>query len=259
MNDIQKHPSVVVVGCVHGDERVGERVIRRFEDFKIRKGSLRTVLANEWAYRAGCRFIDADLNRSFPGCKDGNHEERLACELADDLSSADYVVDIHSTTTDTEGVAFIARIDRPVVELVKLLSPRRVVLVQPEFASRALIGHVRAGVSLEYGRDDDPVAQERIISSILSMLDTLEMTESERVKVGSSPEYYRIVGTIPKGVGFHAHRSVRNFRFVRMGDALASDGEAELKAERDFYPVLFGEEAYPDIFGFMAERFDPEF
>ncbi len=67
---------VTVVGCMHGDEVFGERVFRHYQERLNQKSGIRLILANEEAYLAGVRYIDEDLNRTFPGNPKGNHEER---------------------------------------------------------------------------------------------------------------------------------------------------------------------------------------
>ncbi|MBS3094157.1 succinylglutamate desuccinylase/aspartoacylase family protein, partial [Candidatus Pacearchaeota archaeon] len=69
---------LVIICCLHGNEIYGLEVCKDQSLFPF-------ILANEKALKENKRFIDSDLNRSFPGKADGNYEERRAFELTKKL------------------------------------------------------------------------------------------------------------------------------------------------------------------------------
>lgn len=97
-------PVGLVVAGIHGDEGPwGAWAIRKLLEASSPselRGSLRIVpVANPLAMEADTRNspLDAlDLNRSFPGRKEGSHTERLAAALTESVvEGADVVLDLH--------------------------------------------------------------------------------------------------------------------------------------------------------------------
>ena len=73
-------PEFTVMGSVHGDEPAGKEAIERFlsEEREFHKPA-QFVIGNEKALLEGQRFLESDLNRSFPGDPESErYEERLA-------------------------------------------------------------------------------------------------------------------------------------------------------------------------------------
>ena len=56
---------IAVVCCLHGTEPYGLEVVKRLP------ASLSFFIGNEKALKENRRFIDSDLNRSFPGKENG--------------------------------------------------------------------------------------------------------------------------------------------------------------------------------------------
>jgi len=97
-------PIGLVIAGIHGDEGPwGAWAIRKLLETSMigeLKGSLRIVpVANPLAMEADARNspLDAlDLNRSFPGRREGSHTERLAAALTESVvEGADVVLDLH--------------------------------------------------------------------------------------------------------------------------------------------------------------------
>ena len=61
-----RSPVVAIVGCVHGNEKVGAEVIQQLESTLELDASVKYILANEEAMYLNQRFVSSDLNRSFP-------------------------------------------------------------------------------------------------------------------------------------------------------------------------------------------------
>src|SRR6056297_4367545 len=105
-------PEVAVVGAIHGDEPCGADAVRRLLDSGLDvERPVRLIVANEAALDAGERYLDADLNRAFPGNPDAEaHEVRLAAELVDALEGCTTFA-IHSTQSYAEPFAVIDSMD----------------------------------------------------------------------------------------------------------------------------------------------------
>ncbi|MCG2809538.1 MAG: succinylglutamate desuccinylase/aspartoacylase family protein, partial [Candidatus Portnoybacteria bacterium] len=76
-----KKIKVAIIGCVHGDEVIGKKIINELKNLKFKEGSLGFFIANQPALNKNKRFIKQDLNRSFPGNINGIAEEKIAYSL----------------------------------------------------------------------------------------------------------------------------------------------------------------------------------
>ena len=100
----EKSPVGVIVAGVHGDEALwgswAIKILLDMVDDSELLGSLRILpIANMSAMRADARnspHDEKDLNRSFPGFKDGTITERVAFTITENLlDGADVLVDLH--------------------------------------------------------------------------------------------------------------------------------------------------------------------
>lgn len=248
---------ILVIGCVHGDELIGERVIRELRQFVILKGTLVTVLANMRAMEQGKRFIDKDLNRSFPGSPKGNHEEQLAHSLIPLLKEADIVLDIHSTTTDTTSAIILTKVNQSIRQLLSIFNPKRVVVMEKNVGKTALTGFCKAGISFEYGKDKNEKAYKETLADVIKILEGHGMIEEKKKKISKAPhitEYFEVLGTLERPAGLKLDDTIRNFSLVRKGEVIAKGNTHLQKAPRNFYPLLFGPISYKEIWGFMAKK-----
>src|SRR5690242_12123871 len=93
-------PVIGIVGAMHGNES-GPAIIEKLKKLKVRK-TIKYIIANPEAREKNVRFIDSDLNRSFPGKKDGNREERLAYQLRKIGKDIDILIDLHSCSMESK-------------------------------------------------------------------------------------------------------------------------------------------------------------
>jgi succinylglutamate desuccinylase len=61
-----KDPSIAIVGCLHGNETIGAEVIENLESELKMDYLVKYITANTEAMQQYKRFLDVDLNRSFP-------------------------------------------------------------------------------------------------------------------------------------------------------------------------------------------------
>jgi predicted deacylase len=96
-------PVVFVTAALHGDEINGTGAIRELiqdEDFRLLRGSVILVpVLNLLAFDRHSRYLPdrRDLNRSFPGSRDGSLASRMARIIFDSIvSQCDYGIDLHT-------------------------------------------------------------------------------------------------------------------------------------------------------------------
>lgn len=248
-----KKPVVAVVGCLHGNELIGKKIIFRLRKLRINNGTLITVIANEKAIKKRKRFIKQDLNRSFPGKKGGNYEERLASDLLKVTKKADFVLDIHSTTTDVKNLVIITKTDKATLNLARSIKPKKIVLMKKDIAKKAFINYCKTGVSLEYGKDNSKSTYDNIFNAIMFLLEKNNMIFGKKRKIKNRRiEYYRIKGAVRKTKNDILMKNIKNFKLVEKEKVFATRNGKAILAKEDFYPVLFGGKSYENIFGFKA-------
>ncbi len=183
---------VVIVCCLHGDEVFGERVFAHYTNKLDQMNGIRLILANQEAYNNGTRFIDDDLNRSFPGNEHGNHEERLATQILPFISNIRYVLDIHTTTSDVVMTPIICNESDDVKKILNLTSSQEVASMGNGIAGHSLIGQVAAGVSLEFNKDyaKTEAALDEVKQVVDGLLKEIPHEPQER-------HIFDIVGSIP--------------------------------------------------------------
>ena len=250
------HPIVAVVGSVHGDEPVGRRIVEKLRDIQLTQGTFIGIVANPCALERHTRFIDTDLNRSFPGNESGTLEEQMAYHLGETLKQADYILDVHSTTTDTRDVAIIKNRTEKVRTLVRKLSPRRVVLVPHGIGDGSLINSFDGAVSLEYGPHEDEYTYMSSFNGVMRVLAKFNMIASAMTESGEVTEYFEVYGTVNRPDGFKMKLGIHNLVLCKKGETLGEVGDEQVYAEESFYPFLFGPESYKNIMGFKARKVD---
>jgi predicted deacylase len=245
---------VVLNILTHGDEVVGLRVAKRIQKLKIIQGELIVHKANELAYRSKKRFIDQDLNRSFPGNKKGNHEQRLAANMLPLIKSADVVIDIHSTTSGLRDALIVTKINKQVREYIDVIAPKYLLYMRATRAN-SLLSAADVGVAFEYGRDNDKKAEADVVKGIQRLLHHLGMVDSAPRKNPKEILWFDVFKMVPRPRGAVVRKGVKNYQLVRKGEVYGMCDGVELRAREDFYPILFGERNYNDIFGFVARTY----
>jgi predicted deacylase len=96
-------PVVFVTAALHGDEINGTGAVRQLiqdEDFQLLRGSVILVpVLNLLAFDRHSRYLPdrRDLNRSFPGSKNGSLASRMARIIFDEIvPRCDYGIDLHT-------------------------------------------------------------------------------------------------------------------------------------------------------------------
>ncbi|MEK7614146.1 MAG: succinylglutamate desuccinylase/aspartoacylase family protein [Patescibacteria group bacterium] len=249
------YPRVLLNVCTHGTERVGLKVAKHFKNFKPLRGVFIINIANEKAVARKKRFINQDLNRVFPGKKNGGHEERLAYRLAPFIRAFDIVVDVHSTETGMASSLIITTFKSSMKPLIQTINPKRIIYMKAT-KSNALISEARVGIGFEYGKDKslktykDTVLGTKRILAYHKMIPSMGKMSTRRV------EFYEVTNSIPKPEGFIVKKGVKNFSMIKKGAVIGYNPNTKEKitAKESFYPFLFGKNRYKTIFGFSAQK-----
>jgi succinylglutamate desuccinylase len=234
-------PIVTITACVHGNEILGKRTFELVEKLSITKGTVNLILANEPAILAKKRFIDADLNRSFPGSASGNTEQRIAAEIMPIISKCDFLLDLHTTTGSTEPMLIVTK----KTDLPEKIPVANVILIQGDgIASEGnLITNTKNGIVLELF-EGTPV--EQMFSNVQQfLLNTgIEFSDAPDKKTVQK-KHFRMTGSIPKQD--NSVYSIINFQDVKTGDVIGQLGDNKIIATKNFIPIFLGEQAYTEL------------
>ena len=100
---------ILLIASTHGNEKIGLEVIAKLKKENLDK-YFDYIIANPKANRENKRFLEKDLNRSYPGKKDSKfYEERMAYENFQVAKKYKYVIDIHEAEKGINDFIIVAR------------------------------------------------------------------------------------------------------------------------------------------------------
>jgi succinylglutamate desuccinylase len=247
-------PEVAIVGGIHGDEPCGVRAVDQLvaDEMDVER-PVALVIANEAAIEAGERYLDTDLNRSFPGDPTaGSREDRLAAELASLLSDCD-VLSLHSTQSYDDLFAIVNGLSEFEREICPRLTVDAVVDAGA-FDRGRFFTAVERTIEVECGyQGSEQAAQNayRVAREFLGA--TGAVPEAARAPNADLP-LFRLHRRVPKEPAREYEVYASNFEHVPAGEVFATMGSEDIVAEEGFYPVLMSPYGYEDVFGYAAER-----
>jgi succinylglutamate desuccinylase len=254
LGNVMKKPHILINILTHGDELIGLKVKKELEKLNIKQGILDFQIANEKAYKEKKRFIDSDLNRVFPGKKNGNYEEKLATKLLPKIKSVDLVIDIHSTTSDLKDALIVTKLNKKTKELINVINPKHLLFMNIS-KKTALISFAPIGISFEYGKDKDKKVLNKIVRDIKKLLKFYKMIDGKNSNKLSKTLTFKINKSFEKKPEQELDSKIRNYKLIKKGDVVARNKEGKVViAKEDFYPILFGNKNYETMFGFIGKK-----
>jgi predicted deacylase len=258
-------PEVTVVGGVHGDEPSGVEVVRTLRDADLDlQRRVQFVVANPPAVAADERYLDSDLNRSFPGDLDGDREERLAARLCA-LTGDTPTLSLHATHSSAEPFALVHH-DQPRAFGLAADLPLPYV-VDHAAVNEGTLTACTPTVTVEAGHqhaDETVETAERQARAFLRLTDALAgEPDPYPAEPAGRPGFYGMRSPVRKPADAPADAAcstlydlrVGNFTRVPTGTRYADIEGEPLVADAPFYPVLMSECGYEDVFGYTAVRY----
>ncbi|MBF0431443.1 MAG: aspartoacylase [Fibrobacteria bacterium] len=232
---------VVIMGGTHGNERVGVHALQYIltHTFEFAKGSVNDIyplFGNPPAIRRNSRYIETDLNRCFTydyanprlSCEDDCFlESRRAFEIRNELGAntqpVDFLIDMHTTTSNMGNCLIIADIEPWTLALCRRVAAQvmgcRIVYDpcsrEEDKNSSSLAVN---SITLEMGPFQQGVADSQgihtalsIVKVIISVLDELNGKSQDELK---SPEGIPIFQTLPFSVDYPRDENKFNTCFI---------------------------------------------
>lgn len=247
-------PTVAAVGGIHGDEPCGVRAIERFlaagPTDELQR-PVKLIVANERALEAGTRYVEADLNRLFPGDPDGDtYEERLAHDLWQEISDCT-ILGFHSTVSFGEPFGTLADLTPAKAEIMRALPLSHAADFTGLVSGRSV--NLPNFVNVEAGFQGSDAAADNAYDCLLAYLRVMDALPGEPEPTPTT--HYRVRKTLEKTPGTTYRVHVENFQRVPAGTAYATTGTGEeLVAEREFWPVLLSASGHDALLGYAADR-----
>ncbi|WP_414836882.1 succinylglutamate desuccinylase/aspartoacylase family protein [Candidatus Nanohalococcus occultus] len=240
-------PELAVVGSIHGDEPCGKKAIEKFLDseYEVQK-PIKFLIANEKALEQNKRFLEADLNRSFPGDPESEkHEERLAAKIVDELEGLK-ILDIHSTRSQPTPYAAFGGMDDRTLDVVSSAGMKKACYF-PEGSGS--LNSVVSGSVVEVGPQGTETAEKQAYEVLINFLAAEGIIDADYEK--TDPLIVEKYETVSGG---DWEFKATNFEKVEPGEVFAEHGTTQLTSTEGFYPVLMSTNGYELILGHKARK-----
>lgn len=247
-------PDVAVVGALHGDEPCGARAIQRFlaEDHDVRRPA-KLIVANERALSRDVRYVETDLNRAIPGDPESElYEERLASELMQEIEGCT-ALGIHSTVSYPEAFASVADATAADHEIVSRLPVSKAADFSAVADGRCV--ELPGFVDVEAGLQRTERAAENAYDCIVRFFRALGVLPGEAPATETT--HYEVFETVEKERGRPYRFRGENFERVPEGTVFAESGDRELRADREFWPVLMSDDGHSTLLGYKSTLTGP--
>lgn len=235
---------ILVIGGMHGNEPLGPAVVRLFQDNPV--SNVDVVIANQLALNMDVRFVEQDLNRSFPGRSDSlSSEEQRAAELVELCRPYDLVLDFHNTHCPDNDCAFVGQDSEDMLYNTSAwLGLTRVIIADYDCLNKYAPNCLSIEISLDSDSNDSEYWY-RLIKK-LATVKTLQKRKIERYRF-----VYRI--SLEDRDAFKLQKA--NLQAFRAIDEQLAQ---KLRVVSPAYPIFIADKYTPYNFGGLLNKIDQE-
>lgn len=215
---------ILLIAATHGDEKIGVEVIKRLKTKKLNR-FFDYLIANPRALLKNTRFIDTDLNRSYPGVKNSKlYEKKLACENLQKVKKYQYIIDIHEASQGTDNFIIVPKKRLPKLFPTELINLEKVLLWPDPKGPISQI--LENAVELEFGMKNKK--RGKVISAaesiIRELIENIYQKNDKRIK----QKLYYVYGKLTKKEFSGGINKLRDFHKTKINKEV-------------FYPLLVGQ------------------
>ena len=153
---------ILVIGGMHGNEMLGIDLVKSLQENPLE--NIDSVLANEEAIKVNKRFVEQDLNRSFPGVKSsGMYEQQRPIELLEMCKDYDIVFDFHNTFCPDNDCTFVGDgANEELLAVSWLLGLPRVIVADYDCINKYALNCVSIEISVQSRLNDVKVWRQKL-------------------------------------------------------------------------------------------------
>lgn len=236
---------ILVIGGLHGNEPLGLGVCAKLE--KADLPYVDVLYGNPEAIRRSARYIDEDLNRSFPGNPKGSLEQRRAAEIIKRVKGYDIVIDFHNTHSPNNDCTFIGSQSKSISQLPVFLGLKRVVLAD---AYDSINKYVNGCLSVEISLSSPKFSVDGWVEKIIGL------KEFELKKQYGQIQVYEFVYRISR-----EEQEKYNFpRWRTFSEVPTKDLKPlSIKTEKPLYPIFVDDAYTPYNYAALLKKVDSPF
>jgi succinylglutamate desuccinylase len=226
--------------CTHGDEHIGQEIFRNYPYGSNQYFEWKSILSNPEANYINQRFVDQDLNRSFPGKKDGNYEQNRAFQITQILPNFDFVIDFHQTTSKMDDIIFINSSNPEVLQICQSFEAEHIIILNNSFGgeNKLLIDVCQRGIAIEYSRSGDFKEEcSRIINDVENILNQKKSKVAKKI--------YSLIGKVP--ISKSQSLNWKNFKEIQVSELEKLNLDFN-HHDKPIFPIFISEKAYPETY-----------
>jgi hypothetical protein len=232
---------ILVVGGMHGNEPLGIELVKALRNKPI--NNVDAVFANERAIQQNVRFVDQDLNRTFPGSVNGKtYEQRRAAWLIEKAKHYDIVLDFHNTYCSGNDCCFIGEQAKPILtQTAGFLDLRRVIVANYDCLNKYAKNCISIEISL-----DSPINSTELWYDRVRLLAQLQQFTTE----GVIEKYLFTYRMSLQDRDTYKLKKANLKAFQAIDPALAN----KLGVRSPAYPIFIGDRFTPYNYGGILEK-----
>ena len=233
---------ILVVGGMHGNEPLGIELVKMFRRKQIK--NVNAVFANEKAIEKNCRFVNQDLNRSFPGNTDSRvYEEKRASYLLNLCKKYDLVIDFHNTYCPNNDCTFVGEsANKNLYNISAYFGLYKIIIADYKCINKYASNCISVEISLDSKMMNSKVWYERITK--LSKIDVIPFS--------SGVKKYRFAYRMTIEDRNRLNLTKKNLKaFKPIGKDLARSMGVESPA----YPIFIRDKFTPYNYGGLLNKF----
>lgn len=220
---------LLIIAATHGDEKIGVEAVEMLQK-KGYKKRFDCLTANPRAFKKNIRFIEVDLNRSYPGEKNSPfYEKRKAYKNLELAKKYKYIIDIHETDGGASDFIIIPKEKITKLFPLQFIDLEKVVLwPDPKGPLSQILNNA---IELEFtmkNKSRGGVAEKaaRIIEKFLDRIELVGCDGNLNCDI-SDKEIYYVYGKllVKEKIGSD---NLRDFKKTKVGN-------------EEFYPLLIGQ------------------
>jgi len=227
----------IIVG-VHGDEHAPVKAVDMLKEYLKNKPiakSFRIIIANTKALKSNKRFIETDLNRCFPGKRDGMYEEELANYLLVLLGQVEYNFDFHTTSFPVKPYGLFSTYSLEIKRLLPRLGLSNYIFSDND----CLIKFAKNGIGFEMGCESQNKTNIETYKLMRRILERFGVIPNSVNKMNiSKVNLLLIYGALYKKTFLFLNKNIKDFDLIKCGTYVGTSKlRHKIFAKNNFYPI----------------------